>query len=305
MDQRPVADSDDAFGWADHFSTERRRSPLVTARATQRGSRVLERAAVLDGRGTGTDEARMLIQVLGHVEVRSAQGRVIHLRPREKAVLGVLLLNAGTSCSADMLLQDVWGDDQPADPGSTLRLVVSRIRQAVAPGHLIMRAASGAYRADPPPGTLDKHRFEGFLADASRAAKQEDAELETSLLERAMATWPHPEVGFPDVPDDSMRVRETTERLLEQRRTAEIRLGDLYLELGRHEAALPALRAGYATDPGSERRCAQLMLALIRSGRRQEALDAFHQCSKVLAEEYGTHPGDDLQALLINALGGK
>ena len=60
----------------------------------------------------------MLFQVLGHVEVRSARGRVIHLRPREKAVLGVLLLHAGTSCSADMLLQDVWGMTSPQTPAA-------------------------------------------------------------------------------------------------------------------------------------------------------------------------------------------
>ena len=61
----------------------------------------------------------MLFQVPGHVEVRSAQGRVIHLRPREKAVLGVLLLHAGLSCSADTLLQDVWGMTSPQTPAAS------------------------------------------------------------------------------------------------------------------------------------------------------------------------------------------
>lgn len=245
----------------------------------------------------------MLFQVLGHVEVQSAQGRMIHLRPREKAVLGVLLLQAGVPCNVDSLLQDVWGDDQPADPGGTLRLVVSRIRQALQPECVITRAGR-AYRADPRPGTLDKHRFEALLVDASRAAALEQPEREARLLEAAMACWPCPEVGFPDV-SDSLRVRERTEGLLEQRHTADIRLADLYIALGRHEAVLPALRAKFATDPCSERRCAQLMLALIKSARRQEALDAFQQCTRVLAEEYGTHPGDELQALLITALGGE
>jgi DNA-binding SARP family transcriptional activator len=246
----------------------------------------------------------MLFQVLGHVEARPAHGYVIHLRPREMAVLGVLLLHAGASCTADMLLEDVWGDDQPADPGGTLRLVVSRVRQAVQPERLITRTGTGAYRADPAPGALDKHRFEALLDEASRVASLRQPEREVGLLESAMTSWPHPEVGFPDVPD-SLRVREKTERLLEQRRIAEIRLADLYLALGRHEIALPALRARHATDPGSERGCAQLMLALIKAGRRKEALDAFHQCARVLAEEYGTHPGDDLQALLITAMGGR
>ena len=80
-------------------------------------------------------------------------------------------------------------------------------------------------------------------------------------------------------------------------------MADLYLALGQHEAALPALRAGYATDPASERRCAQLMLALIRAGRRQEALDAFQQCARVLASEYGAAPCGELQELLKTALG--
>jgi DNA-binding SARP family transcriptional activator len=250
------------------------------------------------------NEVLMLFQILGHVEAQSDQGHAIHLRPREKAVLGVLLLHAGASCSADMLLQEVWGDDQPADPGGTLRLVVSRVRQALQPEHLITRAGSGAYRADPAPGSLDMHRFEALLAEASRVARLRQPEREARLLEASMASWSHPEVGFPDVPD-SLRVREKTERLLEQRHIAEIRLADLYLALGRHEAALPALRARHVTDPGSERGCAQLMLALIRADRRKEALDAFHQCARVLAEEYGAHPGNDLQALLITAMGGQ
>jgi DNA-binding SARP family transcriptional activator len=202
-----------------------------------------------------------------------------------------------------MLLEDVWGDNQPTDPAGTLRLMVSRLRQAIQPERLITRTGTGAYRADPAPGALDKHRFEALLADASRVASLRQPELEVRLLESAMASWPHPEVGFPDVPD-SLRVREKTERLLEQRRTAEIRLADVYLALGRHEAALPALRARHATDPGSERGCAQLMIALIKAGRRTEAMDVFHQCARALAEEYGTHPNDDLQELLLATLNG-
>jgi len=302
MHHGPVIDSAELSCRAGHCSAERLASPPGSAGRAREGAQAPEPRRSLESHGSTTGK-RVLIQVLGHVEVRSAQGHPVHLRPREKAVLGVLLLRAGTPCSAEALLQDVWGDAQPADPGGTLRLVVSRIRQAVAPEPLITRAASGTYRAEPAPGTLDKHRFEGLLGGASRAAAQGQAEQEACLLDQAMATWPHPEVGFPDVPHDSMTVREATERLLEQRRTAEIRLADLHLALGQHEAALPALRAGYATDPGSERRCAQLMLALIRSGRRQEALDAFQQCARVLASEYGARPGDGLQALLKDALG--
>jgi hypothetical protein len=60
---------------------------------------------------------------------------------------------------------------------------VSRVRQAVQPGSLITRAEGGAYRADPPPGTLDKRQFEALLAEATRAADLGQPEREVFLPE--------------------------------------------------------------------------------------------------------------------------
>jgi DNA-binding SARP family transcriptional activator len=245
----------------------------------------------------------MLLQVLGPVEARSARGQVIRLRPREKAVLGYLVLHAGQPCSADVLIQDVWGDDLPADPGNTLRLVISRIRQAFKPETIITTIGSGAYQADPAPGVLDMQVFEALLASASEAEDKRDRERTADLLEQALACWPHPQAGFPSVPD-SLGVREKTERLVEQRRAAEIRLTDLHLALGRHEATLPGLRARCVADPGSERTWSQLMLALFMSGRRDEALDAYEQASQVLDKEYGTHPGMELKTMLARVRDG-
>jgi DNA-binding SARP family transcriptional activator len=245
----------------------------------------------------------MLLQVLGPVEARSARGHVIRLRPREKAVLGYLLLHAGQPCSADTLIQDVWGDDLPADPCNTLRLVISRIRHALKPETIITTIGSGTYQADPAPAVLDKHVFEALLADASEAEGNGQHHRAAHLLEQALARWPHPQAGFPSVPD-SLGVRGKTERLLEQRRAAEIRLTDLHLALGRHEATLPGLRARCVADPGSERTWSQLMLALFMSGRRGEALDAYEQASQVLDKEYGTHPGIELKAMLARVLDG-
>lgn len=243
----------------------------------------------------------MLLRVLGPVEVRSARGQVVRLRPREKSVLGVLLLHAGTPYCASMLIQDVWGDHQPADPDNTLRVAVSRIRRALLPESLITTVDAGAYLADPAPGALDLLQFQGLLSAASALADDDRTAEQARLLKDALAVWPHPQVGFPDLPD-SLGVREKTERLTEQRRAAEIRLTDLYLSLGRHEATLPELRARCVTDPGSERTWAQLMHALILSGRRREALDAYHDARRVLAEEYGAQPGHELQAMLASAL---
>jgi DNA-binding SARP family transcriptional activator len=245
----------------------------------------------------------MLLRVLGPVEARSAQGTVIRLRQREKSVLGVLLLHSGVPCGAGMLAQDVWGDGQPTAPGRALRVVVSRIRSALLPDSLITTVGSGAYMAEPAPGELDLHQFESLLSAASAVPDADRPAHEACLLEKALAVWPHPQVGFPDL-GDSLEVREMTERLIEQRRAAEIRLTDLHLALGRHEIALPGLRARCVTDPGSERTWAQLMRALILSGRRGEALDAFNRARRVLADEYGACPGRELEVMLACAMDG-
>ena len=64
------------------------------------------------------------------------------------------------------------------------------------------------------------------------------------------------------------------------------------------------LVASTTEHPSRERMWAQLMLALYRSGRTAEALDAYRQASKILAEEWGIDPGPELrrlhQAVLTN-----
>jgi DNA-binding SARP family transcriptional activator len=68
------------------------------------------------------------------------------------------------------------------------------------------------------------------------------------------------------------------------------------LELGRHGGLVAELEALVAAHPGRERLCAQLMLALYRSGRQAEALDVFRD-GRRRAAELGLDPGPDLVRL--------
>jgi Bacterial transcriptional activator domain len=72
---------------------------------------------------------------------------------------------------------------------------------------------------------------------------------------------------------------------------------DAELELGRYAELLPELEALMREDPLRERRRAQLMLALYRSGRQVEALEVYRSGRKLLAHELGLEPGEELRRL--------
>ena len=69
------------------------------------------------------------------------------------------------------------------------------------------------------------------------------------------------------------------------------------LALGEHREILSPLRETLEENPFRERLWGQLMLALYRSGRQADALEAFQEARSVLAEELGLEPGLDLKRL--------
>ena len=72
---------------------------------------------------------------------------------------------------------------------------------------------------------------------------------------------------------------------------------DADLALGRHSDLVGELETLVRANPLRERPRAQLMLALYRSGRQAEALEAYQETRRVLVEELGIDPSPALQDL--------
>jgi hypothetical protein len=72
---------------------------------------------------------------------------------------------------------------------------------------------------------------------------------------------------------------------------------DLALMLGRHQPTLPALVANAAAHPSRERTWAQLTVALYRSGRAADALQAYARMQHWLASDFDVTPSPLLQHL--------
>jgi class 3 adenylate cyclase len=91
------------------------------------------------------------------------------------------------------------------------------------------------------------------------------------------------------------RLAEARQAALEDRIEADLANGD-------HAALVGELESLVREHPLRERLWAQLMLALYRSGRQADALDAYQRARAHLAEELGLEPGPALRTLQIQIL---
>jgi DNA-binding SARP family transcriptional activator len=230
-------------------------------------------------------------RILGPLDVQ-ADGRSLPLGgPQQRAVLAVLLLHAGEVVSTERLIDELWGEQVPSSARPVLQGYVSNLRKAVGPV-LVTRAPGYALEFEPE--RLDLHRFERLVGNGSAdlAAGRADAASET--LREALALWRGPalaDFAFEQFAQAAiLRLDELRLSALEERIDAD-------LALGRHGGLVGELEALAVQHPLRERVHGQLMLALYRSGRQAEALDAYQRARRALVDELGIEPGQPLQAL--------
>ena len=231
-------------------------------------------------------------RVLGPLEVVD-RGRAIPLGgAKQRAVLAILLVHAGEVVSVDRLVEELWGDRPPDTATKTVQVYISRLRKALGEGALVTRG--GAYLLDVQPDQLDARRFEELLGEGRNALARGDARAAGDRLRQALALWRGPPLaefaydGFAQA--EIARLEELRLAALEARIEAD--LAD-----GRHAELIPELEALVRDHPTREQLRGQLMLALYRSGRQQDALGSYQDARRALSEELGLEPGRDLQQL--------
>jgi DNA-binding SARP family transcriptional activator/DNA-binding beta-propeller fold protein YncE len=228
----------------------------------------------------------MEFRILGPLEVVEGGGQVALGGVKQRALLAFLLLHANRVVSRDRLIDELWDTTPPETARTALQVHVSQLRKAL--GHEAIVTQAPGYLIKVEPGALDLERFELLVKEAHGKEAEEAGER----LRQALALWRGP--PFADLGDFASAERAQLEQqhasALEQRVEAD-------LELGLHAELVPELEALVREDPLRERRRAQLMLALYRSGRQAEALDAYRSGRKLLADELGLEPGGELRQL--------
>jgi predicted ATPase/DNA-binding SARP family transcriptional activator len=235
----------------------------------------------------------MEIRVLGQIGL-TENGRSIRIDAfKLRQLLAALAIGPGRVRSADDLIDSLWGETPSASAAKLLQHYISQLRRILPPpAHIVTR--DEGYALDLPRGSLDSTRFEQLVEQGRAALKDGNPALSASLLRRALGLWQGK--AFGDLIYESF-VRPEAERLEELRLVALEERIEAELALGRESEILAELKGLAREHPVRERLQGQLMVALYRAGRQSEALDIYRVTRRVLRDELGLTPADELEAL--------
>ena len=222
----------------------------------------------------------MEFRVLGPLEVVD-NGRVLQLGSgRQLALVALLLLHANESVSVDRIVDELWNEAPPPTAAKIVRNNVSLLRKEL--GDRLLTRPPG-YLLVVEDGELDSARLERAIGSGK-----------LEHLTEALGLWRGPPLS--QFAYEAFAQGEIA-RLEELRLAAiEARL-EVEIDLGRHRALIPELETLVQQHPLREGLCAQLMLALYRSGRQADALDAYRRARTALNDELGIEPGPELREL--------
>jgi len=241
--------------------------------------------------------------LLGPLEVCDETGAAVPVTgPRLRVLLAALLLRANMPISREALAEAVWDGAPPPAAQDTLRSHVRRLRRVLShDGEGRIAAHGAAYLIHLSDSELDISRFE-TLCRRTCAALHMCAWAEASdAAEHALGLWRAAPLA--DIPSQEL-CDEFVPRLERLRLQALEDWAEADLHLGRHDHLVPRLRDLATTHPLRERFHAQLMVALARCGRRAEALEVYRDARRVLVDQLGIEPGQELRALHERILAG-
>lgn len=237
------------------------------------------------------------VRVLGPVEVFGPNGGAVLVGARQRAVLALLALKAGTVVPRWRLVDALWGQEPPRTAIKSLHSHVARVRQALAgcglPDVVVTKESGYALMLEA--DVVDAWRFEDCARRGHEALANGDVDGAVARLRDGLALWRH-EVALADAEVTGWGAAEA-DRLSEVRLTAVEDWWDARLRQGGHDEAVRELERLLVAHPLRERMVALFMLALYRCDRHTTALDAYQRLRTRLADELGVDPGPELSRL--------
>lgn len=245
----------------------------------------------------------MKFAVLGPLSLTDGNGSLLPTAPKTRQLLALLLLHANSLVTLDTCVQELWGESSPRSAVQSVHTRVFQIRQALA-GDLSGRTTDASkrvlethhqgYSLQVEKGLLDLDVLETYLTKFRRAQSGKDDVGVSAVLRSALGLWRGKTLldiqQGPCIRAYAAGMDDLRMTVLEQCIEAELRLG-------MHHQLLSELSTLVSRHPVNENLHAQYMIALYRSGRTAESLQAYHRLHKTLTEELGIEPSHRIKQL--------
>ncbi len=271
---------------------------LLGATPAEQGTFATARDRAAESRRAGISTAAEWpkFRVLGTVEAVGPEGIARLVGAKPKAIVALLALNAGSVLSQPRLIDALWGEEPPRTAVKTLYSHVARIRHALDACGLIgvLHTKGSGYVLAVRRDDVDAARLEWRVTQARKAQAAGSVAEAVSYLKEGLAWWRGDALA--DAPVHGWGAAEVN-RLHELRAAAREDLWEARLGLGEHAGAVSEIEKLLVDAPGRERLVELLMLALHRTGRPTEAIEAYQRLRAYLAERLSVEPGGRLQRL--------
>jgi DNA-binding SARP family transcriptional activator/DNA-binding XRE family transcriptional regulator len=273
--------------------------------------------------GTAT---RVLVEILGPVAAWRDGSRVPLGSARQRAVLGMLALHAGTGLHREAIIDLLWEDEPPASAVAQVQRYVSQLRRLLgdAPAEhagtetgtagVVTTVGGCCYRlnADTKWLRVDLAVFRRMTGEARDSARTDPAAA-CGKYEHALGLWRGDLMA--DV--DLMRDHPAAVEVRRLHADAVLGFAEAAVIAGAHARTHPAARAGMydrvlpwlrwlcAAEPLNEQAHASLMITLAAAGQQAVALQVFAEVRHRLDSELGISPGAVLAHAYTQVLRGQ
>lgn len=238
-----------------------------------------------------TGASDVCVGVLGPTTVFIGR-TAVSLTPIQRRLLAALALSAPAGSSPESLVEQVWGLDAPVTARQSLHNHLGRLRRQLPPPVICWNGRR--YQLDTTQAAVDVDAFERTCAEAVEISAAGDASTMLHITEAALSLWRGE--PFEDLADDDTAVETERFRLHELHAEIEELNAQALLDVG-DAGAVARLQHLVRARPERERRWAQVMVALARSGRRSDALQTYREAQRFFADELQLRPPEALTRL--------
>lgn len=245
----------------------------------------------------------MHIRLLGPLEIEDGPRRLgpADLGGRKpKQLLEILLTERGRVVPKDRIADLLWHDELPQDASATIDTYVSVLRRQLEPTTLhardsrYIRRIRPGYLFDTSEVEIDVDRFQALMSEGQCARHDGDLERARDAFAAAIDLY---RGGYMEDEPQAAWALGPRERLKRVYIDLLVTLAEVATARGDFNDALRLCERAIDHDALYEEAYRRAMLCCYALGRQDEALRTFQRCSKTLAQELGTSPMPETEAL--------